>query len=293
MTTVVNAVGNALTGTTGTGNFVGANTPTLITPVIGAATGTSLVTSGNITAGLGAGGSPGTLISFPTTTAKGRLVVAAADNATGAFDTTISNGTAIGQSQVVSIPDSGASTAKFILSTGAGQTIGNGLTLTTPVIGAASATSVTFTSTSGIIGTTTNDSAAAGSVGEYVTAAVTSASPTSLTNNTVTNLPSISLTAGDWDVWGNVGFIPAATTNYTVLIGFISSSSATLISGEQRNTVSSGAGGTVTGGNEVSFSVPGRRFSLTTTTTVYLEVNPFFTVSTMTGYGSIYARRRR
>jgi len=39
---VVNSTGNALTGSTGTGNFVGANTPTLITPVLGAATGTSL-----------------------------------------------------------------------------------------------------------------------------------------------------------------------------------------------------------------------------------------------------------
>ncbi len=38
----VNAVGNTLTGTTGTGNFVGANTPTLITPVLGVSTATSI-----------------------------------------------------------------------------------------------------------------------------------------------------------------------------------------------------------------------------------------------------------
>ena len=92
-----NQVDLGLSGSTGTGNFVGANTPTLITPVIGAATGTSLNVSGNLTAGLGAGGSPGTLISFPTTTAKGRLVVAAVDNATGDFDTTISNAGAVAQ----------------------------------------------------------------------------------------------------------------------------------------------------------------------------------------------------
>jgi len=40
--TAINQVGNALTGITGTGTFVGANTPTLITPVIGAATATSI-----------------------------------------------------------------------------------------------------------------------------------------------------------------------------------------------------------------------------------------------------------
>jgi hypothetical protein len=39
---VINQVGNSLTGLTGTGKFVGDDTPTLITPNIGAATGTSI-----------------------------------------------------------------------------------------------------------------------------------------------------------------------------------------------------------------------------------------------------------
>ena len=185
----------------------------------------------------------------------------------------------------------GVATALEANVTGSGGIVlANGPTFVTSTV---TAPSFTANTTSGIIGSTTNDSANSGSVGEYVSAAITSASPTSLSNNTVTNLTSISLTAGDWDVWGNVGFLPAATTNYTSLIGFISSTSASIISGEQRCTVSSGTSGVVTGGNEVSFCVPGRRFSLSTTTNIYLEVNPFFTVSTMTGYGSIYARRRR
>lgn len=37
-----NAVNTSLSGQTGTGNFVGANTPTLITPVLGVATATSI-----------------------------------------------------------------------------------------------------------------------------------------------------------------------------------------------------------------------------------------------------------
>lgn len=40
-------------GFTGTGSLVRATTPTLVTPVIGAATGTSLVLTGNITTGTG------------------------------------------------------------------------------------------------------------------------------------------------------------------------------------------------------------------------------------------------
>ncbi len=42
-----NAVGNSLTGSTGSGAFVGANSPTLVTPVLGAATGTSLNLGGS------------------------------------------------------------------------------------------------------------------------------------------------------------------------------------------------------------------------------------------------------
>jgi hypothetical protein len=38
----MNQIGLGLSGSTGTGNFVGANTPTLITPVLGAATATSI-----------------------------------------------------------------------------------------------------------------------------------------------------------------------------------------------------------------------------------------------------------
>lgn len=74
-------------------------------------TGTA-INNGSIQAGLS--GTAGTLISFPATGANGSLILAAV-NAGGAFNTTISNGTT-GQAQVISIPDSGASTANFILS---------------------------------------------------------------------------------------------------------------------------------------------------------------------------------
>lgn len=74
-------------------------------------TGTA-INRGSIQAGLS--GDAGTLISYPGTAANGSLIVAAV-NAGGAFNTTISNGTT-GQSQVISIPDSGATTANFIIS---------------------------------------------------------------------------------------------------------------------------------------------------------------------------------
>ncbi len=63
----------------------------------------------------------GTLISFPSTTATGSLIVAGVSNS-GAFNTTISNA-AMGQSSVVSIPDPGAATGNFLLDTGAANVL--------------------------------------------------------------------------------------------------------------------------------------------------------------------------
>jgi hypothetical protein len=71
-------------------------------------------TSGNITSG--SSGDAGTFISFPATAANGTLILAAA-NAGAAFNTTISNGS-MGQSSVITIPDPGAATSKFVLQDG-------------------------------------------------------------------------------------------------------------------------------------------------------------------------------
>lgn len=74
----------------------------------------NIINAGNIQAGLS--GTAGTLISFPGGATSGSLILAAVTNGTGNFNTTISNASAVAQSQVISIPDSGASTANFILS---------------------------------------------------------------------------------------------------------------------------------------------------------------------------------
>lgn len=106
------------------GNLKAASTTTTLgqaLSVTGAVTASGAITStaGNITSG--SSGDAGTFISFPATAANGTLIFAAA-NAGGAFNTTVSNATSVGQSQVISIPDSGAATAKFLLDTGTGAT---------------------------------------------------------------------------------------------------------------------------------------------------------------------------
>jgi hypothetical protein len=74
------------------------------------------INSGSVQAGLS--GTTGSLISYPTTAAKGSLVVKAVDN-TGDTLVTVSNALH-GQASVVSIPDGGQATAEFIISDSAG-----------------------------------------------------------------------------------------------------------------------------------------------------------------------------
>ena len=89
----------------------------------------NVINAGNIQAGLS--GTAGTLISYPTTAANGSLIISAL-NAGGAFNTTIRN-SIMGQSSVISIPDPGAATAKFILDTLSSQTITGTLIVTGPI----------------------------------------------------------------------------------------------------------------------------------------------------------------
>jgi hypothetical protein len=49
----------------------------------------------------------------------------------------------------------------------------------------------------------------------------------------------------------------------------------------------------VPGVQGIGFCVPSQRFSLSTTTTIYLSTLATFTVSTLTACGGIYARRVR
>jgi hypothetical protein len=151
---------------------------------------------------------------------------------------------------------------------------------------------------SAIRGTAANDSAAAGFVGEVTTATVPAGSAVALTTATSANVTSISLTAGDWDVSAQVTHNAAATTNITLLQIAISATTATL---------STQAGGSGIGTDPLAIwrqaaGVPAGtlttkvgpvRVSLSATTTIFLVVNDTFTVSTMSVYGTLRARRVR
>ena len=140
--------------------------------------------------------------------------------------------------------------------------------------------------------TATNDSAAAGKVGELLSSNVASGSAVSLTTNTPANITSISLTAGDWDVWGSVSTLPNGSTTQSTIKGSISTTSAT-------HPTLPNEGGTIdltltfTTGFGQTLPVGTRRISVASTTTVFLVITVSFAASTNAGYGFIAARRRR
>lgn len=179
--------------------------------------------------------------------------------------------------------------------TGTGNTmvLSTSPTLVTPTLGAASATSVSFSSTSGIIGTTTNNNAAAGSVGELISSVILSGSAVSLTTATPANVTSISLTAGDWDVWAELWLSANAATLVTNISTGISQTSATLPTTPADGTSRSDDPTSYGAGLVPTLPVASCRISLASTTTVYFVVNATFTVNTLAAYGKIQARRRR
>ncbi len=140
------------------------------------------------------------------------------------------------------------------------------------------------------IGTNTNDSAAAGYVGEYILSQNTAG--TSLTQNVVTNITSITLSAGDWDVSGNVN-LTYTTTNSTTftLQGGITTTSATLGALDTYSQFVVHAGNAAT--QTQIFASPEVRLSLSTSTIVYLIGFANGGLSSITGRGTIRARRVR
>lgn len=146
------------------------------------------------------------------------------------------------------------------------------------------------TSLTAIPGTTTNNNAASGYVGQYVVASVAQVSAVTLVTATPKTVTSISLSGGDWDVTG-IGSLTGASTGTTfdVAVGTTTNSFTGTVLGDTRcqsPTVS------LTGA-DASLMIPAVRISLAGTTTIYLVVQETFTVGSPKAYGRISARRAR
>jgi hypothetical protein len=129
------------------------------------------------------------------------------------------------------------------------------------------------------------------SVGSYLSSSVASGSAVSLTSTEAANVTSITLTEGEWDVSGSVGFIPAASTSITALAGGSSETTATIsVTGDAFVRASAAV---VPGAVGQVASIPVTRYVVAegATATVYLVARATFTVSTLGGFGKIQARR--
>lgn len=151
---------------------------------------------------------------------------------------------------------------------------------------------LTPSQTNGIVGTTTNNSANAGSVGEFVTSTVATGASVTLATGVTSNVTSVSLTAGDWDCSGAVDFTFGATTSYTNLVGGVSTTTGTL-GGQDTKFDFETPAAVPTAGADATFPLPIVRELLSGTTTVFLVAQGAFTVSTLKAYGTIRCRRVR
>jgi len=142
-----------------------------------------------------------------------------------------------------------------------------------------------------ILGTATNDSAVAGNVGEYIPSLISN--QTGHPANSWTNVTSLALTAGDWDVTGIFEmFLNGATTTNGVS-GAISLRSGGDVSDQVngQNQIDNYAGS----GPIFVVPIPSWRVSLSSPATVYLKIQPgnYSGGSGPSVYGRMSARRVR
>lgn len=142
-------------------------------------------------------------------------------------------------------------------------------------------------------GTNTNDDAAAGYVGEFVESSVEFGSAVAATSGVPLNVTSISLTAGDWVVWGSVFNAPASGSLLTNFLGWVSTTSATLPTRPNGGAIMEIGRPSPTADDYYGLPVGMRRITLPSTTTVYLSARVTMTVAGQSIYGYIGARRIR
>ncbi len=154
-----------------------------------------------------------------------------------------------------------------------------------------------------LLGTATNDTAAAGNVGEVMRITRVRSAASSLTSPNALNVcttTSITLTAGDWDVRAMVGFKGAATTSYTLLSASVSKTTATLSGADTTAVPTSGevlmqlgTAADVVGASDIVLSIPPFQITVATTQAIFLVAGATFSTSTLAAYGSMEARRIR
>lgn len=188
---------------------------------------------------------------------------------------------AISTSQILNIESCHIISSNTNAITGAGSIFHQGLTFgSSKVIN-------TSTQTGGTLIGSQNTAPPAGFLGEQIRSFVGGGTPVSITTATNTNITSISVTAGVWDISGIITYSASAITG-TNFTASLSTTSATLGTNGDNEV---GTPYAPTAAGEVSLTIPSWRQVFTTTTTVYLVARAAYTVGSLTAYGRVSATR--
>jgi hypothetical protein len=179
----------------------------------------------------------------------------------------------------------GIITALGVNTGSAGSFVVNGGVLGTPSSG-------TLTNCTGLpsgAGLTTNSGSSApsaGQLGQKISAQVLNANAVSLTNGTVVNITSVTLTAGTWAIKGNY-YTTASGTNVSAVLGAISTANNTFPDDSLASICSmNGAAISNFGGTVIYPTV-----SISTSTTYYLNAIANFSTGSCTASGYIEGTR--
>lgn len=153
--------------------------------------------------------------------------------------------------------------------------------------------SISRTGGTAITGTNTNDSAGAGTIGEYIESSVVFASRANATGSAQWfDITNITLTAGDWDITCIADVVlNGATISGGCFIGIGTASgnnSAGLTTGDTSTYVV-----TPTANYDGVGIIPSKRISLSGSTNYYLKAFANYSAGTPQAFGRICARRRR
>jgi len=153
---------------------------------------------------------------------------------------------------------------------------------------------ITPDSTAGILGTTTNDNADTGSIGEHFSAVRLSTDALILTSTLPGNVAQFTLGAGDWDLWGHVVYLTGGATKIITSLAWMSTTSLTVPSDpSEYNSTNNGSGGVTPIAGSHGLDAPYIRLSLAVSTQVFLGGGGTFSNGSMAACGSMSARRAR
>lgn len=298
MTGTINSVGNSLTGSTGTGAFAGQDSPSFTTTI----TTPQVIFSGNT--GLIDQNTNEILSLNPIASAVNNLEIQNAATTGAPVLLAVGSDTNIGlkiQAKGTGQPSFSDPSGNVILS---GAHVGSAVNFITatnsatgnpPLISAIGTdTNISLTINSkgtggvNIKGTTANNNAASGYVGEIISSQVPLGSAVSLTASTPANVTSISLTAGDYIVFGSV-YIQNATGSLTFAAACSSETSATFPDQSLYASINYALAAVP----NQTLTIPTQRFKLGSPTTVYLCANAGTGLGALSACGFIQALRIR